>query len=230
MFGFNNVSLCQMSCWVMGFGAGATAFILLSLQIMPLAAFFIGVAVAIFVAFVLGFTFCWTGLDEKAVDEAEKAGKLRKVSPAQPEETAAASAETAEPEPAAAPAPAPAPEPEPEPTPEVAPAETSRHHASAADTKPAGLDGPRGGNADDLKLIKGVGPKLEKLLNSMGFYHYDQLAGWSPNEVAWVDENLEGFKGRVSRDNWIEQAKVLASGGTTEFAQRAEEEDIYKES
>lgn len=76
--------------------------------------------------------------------------------------------------------------------------------------KPAQLDGPREGGADDLKKIKGVGPKLEQMLNGMGFYHFDQVAQWGPEEVAWVDQNLEGFKGRVSRDNWVEQAARLA--------------------
>ena len=73
------------------------------------------------------------------------------------------------------------------------------------------MKGPRKAGADDLKLIKGVGPKLEKLLNEMGFYHYDQIAKWGPAELAWVDANLEGFIGRASRDNWIDQAKSLAS-------------------
>ena len=76
--------------------------------------------------------------------------------------------------------------------------------------KPAQLDAPREGGADDLKKIKGVGPKLEQMLNGMGFYHFDQIAQWGPEEVAWVDQNLEGFKGRVSRDNWVEQAARLA--------------------
>ncbi len=81
---------------------------------------------------------------------------------------------------------------------------------STPGTKPAQLDGPREGGADDLKKIKGVGPKLEQMLNNMGFYHFDQIAAWGPEEVAWVDQNLEGFKGRVSRDNWVEQAGSLA--------------------
>ena len=78
--------------------------------------------------------------------------------------------------------------------------------------RPAALKAARGGRADDLKLIKGVGPKLEKLLNSLGFFHFDQVAAWTGSEVAWVDDNLEGFKGRVSRDGWVAQAKRLAKG------------------
>jgi predicted flap endonuclease-1-like 5' DNA nuclease len=94
-------------------------------------------------------------------------------------------------------------------------------------TRPEALSAPRGGQADDLKQIKGVGPKLEKLCNALGFYHFDQIAGWSPGEVAWVDANLKGFKGRVSRDNWVEQAKILDAGGETEFSKRVEGGDVY---
>jgi len=94
-------------------------------------------------------------------------------------------------------------------------------------TRPATLDGPRDGAADDLKMIKGIGPKLEKLCNSMGFYHFDQIAAWTGDEVAWVNANLAGFKGRVSRDNWVEQAATLAAGGSTEFANRVKKGDVY---
>ena len=79
-------------------------------------------------------------------------------------------------------------------------------------TAPQKLDGPRGGVADDLKRIKGIGPKLEQLCHSLGFFHFDQVANWTDEEVAWVDANLEGFKGRVTRDQWVAQAKELAKG------------------
>jgi predicted flap endonuclease-1-like 5' DNA nuclease len=88
-------------------------------------------------------------------------------------------------------------------------------------SQPAGLAAPRGGQADDLKQIKGIGPKLEQTLNDHGIYHFDQIAAWGPAEVAWMDGNLKGFKGRVSRDDWVEQARVLAEGGETEFSRRA---------
>ncbi|HHL20933.1 MAG TPA: NADH-quinone oxidoreductase subunit NuoE [Aliiroseovarius sp.] len=94
-------------------------------------------------------------------------------------------------------------------------------------TRPARLEAAREGGADDLKMIKGVGPKLEKLLNKLGFFHFDQIAEWTADEVAWVDENLEGFKGRVSRDKWVEQARVLAEGGTTEFSKKVKKGDVY---
>ena len=68
------------------------------------------------------------------------------------------------------------------------------------------------GKADDLKLIWGVGPALEKMLNTMGVWHFDQIASWSAKELAWVDERLEGFKGRAKRDEWVKQSKKLAKG------------------
>jgi len=80
------------------------------------------------------------------------------------------------------------------------------------------LPGSGGGQGDDLTLIKGVGPKLAELCNRLGVWHFDQIAAWSPEEVAWVDHHLEGFKGRIARDDWVAQAKILAAGGDTEFS------------
>jgi predicted flap endonuclease-1-like 5' DNA nuclease len=97
----------------------------------------------------------------------------------------------------------------------------------AADGKPEMLKKARASGADDLKQIKGVGPKMETMLNKMGFYHFDQVAGWRVKEVKWVDENLEGFKGRVSRDEWVKQAKVLAKGGQTEFSKKVQKGGVY---
>ena len=84
--------------------------------------------------------------------------------------------------------------------------------APKAADKPKGLTKARGGKPDDLKLIKGVGPKLEALCNKLGFYHFDQIASWTEKEIAWVDENLEGFKGRVTREDWVQQARDLMNG------------------
>ena len=70
----------------------------------------------------------------------------------------------------------------------------------------------RGGKADDLKLIWGVGPKLEKMLHALGVFHFDQIAAWTKKELAWVDDRLEGFKGRATRDKWVAQSKKLATG------------------
>ncbi len=78
--------------------------------------------------------------------------------------------------------------------------------------KPSGLDRPRGGNADDLKKIKGIGPGLEKTLNENGIYHYDQIAVWTASDVAYVDNHMLRFQGRATRDGWVGQATSLASG------------------
>lgn len=66
-------------------------------------------------------------------------------------------------------------------------------------------------DVDDLKKIKGVGPALEKTLNELGIYTYAQIAVWTAENIAWVDGNLK-FKGRITRDDWISQAKSLSSG------------------
>ena len=87
--------------------------------------------------------------------------------------------------------------------------------------RPEALSAARAGGPDNLKLIKGVGPKLEKLLHRLGFFHFDQVANWSAEEVAWVDENLEGFKGRVTRDDWVAQARILSDGGQTAFSAKS---------
>lgn len=107
------------------------------------------------------------------------------------------------------------------------PAQTEPARAAAEPKKPRTLKAPRKAGADDLKMIRGVGPKLEALLHSLGFYHFDQVAGWSAAELAWVDDNLEGFKGRASRDGWIDQARLLAGGGETEFSKRVKKGDVY---
>ena len=61
----------------------------------------------------------------------------------------------------------------------------------------------------------------------MGIFHFDQVSSWGPAEQAWIDENLQGFKGRASRDNWVEQAKTLAAGGTTEFSSKVKKGGVY---
>jgi NADH-quinone oxidoreductase subunit E len=100
--------------------------------------------------------------------------------------------------------------------------------APVAGKRPAALAAARGGKPDNLKDIKGIGPKLELLCHSLGFYHFDQIAAWTAEEIAWVDDNLEGFKGRVTRDDWVGQAKILAAGGETEFSKKVEDGKVYE--
>lgn len=84
--------------------------------------------------------------------------------------------------------------------------------------KPELLKKPRGGKADDLELIWGVGPKLAKMLYSLGVHHFEQIAGWNADNLAWVDQNLGTFKGRAVRDDWIGQSKKLSTGWRPEHA------------
>jgi len=88
--------------------------------------------------------------------------------------------------------------------------------AQAGIRAPNAFDAPLAGQADDLKMISGIGPKLEMVLYSLGIYHFDQIAAWSPDDVEWVDDFLR-FKGRINRENWIAQADALARGGREEY-------------
>jgi NADH-quinone oxidoreductase subunit E len=85
--------------------------------------------------------------------------------------------------------------------------------ADVAPVQPPLLAAPRDGTSgDDLGLIWGVGDILHKKLNTLGIWHFDQIAAWSPAEVAWFEGAMEGFKGRIARDKWIEQCQKLAAG------------------
>jgi NADH-quinone oxidoreductase subunit E len=90
--------------------------------------------------------------------------------------------------------------------------------AATPESKPELLTAARDGKGDDLGLIWGVGPKLAKMLNEMGVWHFDQIASWKAEELAWVDARLTGFKGRATRDDWVSQAKKLATGWRPESA------------
>lgn len=76
--------------------------------------------------------------------------------------------------------------------------------------RPEPLPAPRGGQADDLMRIRGIGPALERRLHEAGIFHYDQIADWGPAEVAWADQRIEDFTGRATRDDWVGQARALA--------------------
>jgi NADH-quinone oxidoreductase subunit E len=124
----------------------------------------------------------------------------------------AAPAVTAPAAPVAAPAPAAS----------VAPSNASKPKAEAKPAKPsledknrpAGIDKPA--LVDDLKLISGVGPKIEGTLHSLGIFTFAQVASWKKAEREWVDGYLS-FHGRIDRDDWVKQAKALAKGGVAEY-------------
>ena len=80
--------------------------------------------------------------------------------------------------------------------------------------RPAGIARPA--SVDDLKLISGVGPKIEGTLHELGIFTFAQVASWKKAEREWVDGYLN-FKGRIERDDWVKQAKALAKGGEAEY-------------
>ncbi|TCO72518.1 endonuclease [Rhodovulum euryhalinum] len=233
---------CAIFWWLVAAVIGVTAMaFLVWLGLWSLVAFAAGAGTGIVAGFFLIANFCQTsaemGAKAKVRNAAEAARKpyleanaakviTTATKPGAGVVKAAPTVARSAPKPAAAAKPAPAPVPKPAPAPAPAPAAAPAATAEVG-KRPAALKAARKGGADDLKKIKGVGPKLEKMLNDMGFYHYDQIANWTAAEVAWVDENLEGFKGRVSRDEWVAQAGILATGGETEFSKKVDEGDVY---
>ena len=84
--------------------------------------------------------------------------------------------------------------------------------AKAVKTKVLYKDGPTAGKPDDLKLIKGIGPKFEKDLNSKGIYYFSQIGNWKAADVKMVEGVIDSIPGRIKRDTWVKQAKGLAKG------------------
>ncbi|WP_243612348.1 helix-hairpin-helix domain-containing protein [Shimia aestuarii] len=194
----NDTSKCRNVCWIVGIIGGVIAFFLLKGAMATLLALILAVVVAVCLGFILIKAFC-----AKDVAAAVSAPAAPKAAPA-----STPAAPKAEP----APAPEAAPAPAAEPAPAAAPVETP---VAAASTGP-----------DDLKKLKGVGPKIEEKLNAAGVTSFAQIAAWDADDIAKMDDLL-AFKGRIARDGWVEQAKTLASGGSTDFAKRVEDGDVY---
>lgn len=76
---------------------------------------------------------------------------------------------------------------------------------------------PEPASGDDLTRIKGLGPKLAGLLSSLGVTSFAQIAAWDEPEIDRIDAQLGTFSGRIRRDNWIEQARLLASGDVAAY-------------
>jgi predicted flap endonuclease-1-like 5' DNA nuclease len=79
--------------------------------------------------------------------------------------------------------------------------------------------------AQDLKRIRGIGVLIERRLNAMQIVSYEQIANWTAEDIERVSRTLD-FKGRIERENWVEQARILASGGATEFSRRVDRGDV----
>lgn len=73
------------------------------------------------------------------------------------------------------------------------------------------------GEADDLRRIKGLGPKLVATLHALGITRFEQIASWTDADLDELDGKLGSFAGRPRRDSWVEQARLLASGDTAAY-------------
>ena len=102
-------------------------------------------------------------------------------------------------------------------------AATSAAAASAAASGSARV--VRSAEVDDLKRIRGVGVLIERKLNSVGIVNYAQIGQWTNTDINKISQMLD-FKGRIERENWVEQARILASGGKTEFSQRVDRGEV----
>jgi len=138
-------------------------------------------------------------LDEATVYRAKGEKQDRSGKKTKAEKKGASKVKAEKPKPAPKPKPKPAPKPKAEAKPK-------------AKKKPQVLytDGATDGEPDDLKKIKGIGPKFEGDLNAKGVYYFRQIAAWTKKDVAMIDEIIDSFPGRIERDEWVKQAKALA--------------------
>ena len=202
-----------------GLIAAGVAFVLYDMGFLGSA--FMGVVVGGIAALALALG--WREPNENPMGTAARVEKPAPTPAPAPAPTPAPAAAAPAPVAKEAPKPKATPKPKAAPKPKAEPAPA----AASADGTPQFLSAAREGGPDDLKQIKGVGPKLEKTLHEMGIYHFDQIADWGPKEQAWMDDNLAGFKGRATRDEWVPQAKTLAAGGTTEFSKKVDKGGVY---
>lgn len=188
--------------WAIGLGAGAVAtgaaFVAVGIEGNG------SVAIGAVVALIVGTIFT---IAEKPAPAARRAPPKAEPAPTVPASAAPSPAAAAAASGATAPA---ATTPAAPPTAEATPAPVA---SEAEGTRPQPLGAPVG-EKDDLKQITGVGPVLEDKLNGLGVYHFWQIARWTADEIAWVDGSLN-VRGRITRDDWISQAKTLAESSAS---------------
>lgn len=102
--------------------------------------------------------------------------------------------------------------------------------AAVTDSK-QGVNFARVGKADesqkdDLKKISGVGKFIEEKLNKIGIYTYAQISNFTLEDIQTVTDLIEFFPGRIERDNWVGQAKILKEGGSTEFSKKVDNKEV----
>jgi len=95
---------------------------------------------------------------------------------------------------------------------------------SNVDNKPLILSSPRPSGKDKLTKIKGIDLKIEKGLNNLGIFHFNQIAAWSNNNCDWIEEFLS-LPGYVKNNQWIEQAQILEQGKETAYSKEVENKD-----
>ncbi len=106
----------------------------------------------------------------------------------------------------------------------IAKSSASESLTGIAAKQPRLLKMARKAGADDLGQIKGIGPKLQALLNAAGIFHFDQISKWTAENVAWADTHFPGFKGCASRDAWPAQAEALSAQNKTKTQTRGTKE------
>lgn len=100
-----------------------------------------------------------------------------------------------------------------------APAAKAAPEAKAATTKPAKTKPAKSSTGDDLRRLIGIGPVNQRRLKEHGITTYAQIAGWTATDIQRVEEYLQ-FDGRIERERWVQQAKLLAAGDEKEFARQ----------
>ena len=217
----DDLDKCSRTCWIVGAVVGLVVlFLLFGLADYGFIwALIWALILGLLAGFLLQYFLCQKNAD--AVDRQAHSSEATPVSPSSQAPQPAVS-----PEPAVEPSAANQPEPVAEQ--ESTPTEPSdAHEIDKGGVGPPTLSAARGGAADDLKRIKGIGPKLEASLNELGFYHFDQIAAWSDSDVDWADEKFGGTLKRVRRDDWVAQARTLAEGGDTDFSKKVDKGDYY---
>jgi predicted flap endonuclease-1-like 5' DNA nuclease len=216
--------------WTIGAAAGLVAFGVLVIvgefDLFPAAA--LGGGIAALAGLVLGMPWGATVPSGPVVRKAAEPSKAVEAAPlrvteavAQPAAFVSAPVAAPAPAPKSAPAPKAAAKPKAKAAPKPAAEKPAAKPKAAKPAGPERLKAPRKGKADDLKEIEGIGPAMEKLVNEMGFFHFDQIASWSDADVALVDSEMKSFKGRITRDKWVAQAKIIVTEGLEAFRERA---------
>lgn len=179
---------CLIVCILVGILAGFLGWYLLQPLMGLLASVPIGIFIALFTAWMLHEAFCEEGTETRKLTDAPTSGQT-KASPA------AASFVSSTPKPKSS---------------------KSKSKSQTKSSSGPKLYTSRPDQVDDLKMIAGIGPKLEGVLHQVGVYQFKQIADWKKKDIAYVDERLM-FKGRIDREEWVKQAKALAKGGEAEY-------------